>query len=135
VKAFVRGGDLALYTAAVNVDGTGFTGFTPRGGTLFSTPEVVNDGGGVRIVLRGSDNQLWTAKWNTNSTFTGFAALGGTLINDPSIAFDGTTTRVFVVGLGNALWTGTMKSNGSAWSGFSLLGGSITAIPAAASGR
>ena len=134
VKVFVRGNDLGLYTASLNIDGSGYSGYSARGGALWSTPELANDGSGVRIVLRGTDNQLWTAKWNSSGSFTGFTPLGGILVNDPVIVADGLGTRVFVVGLGNGLWTGTMKADGTGWTGFTALGGTITAIPAAAAG-
>jgi subtilisin family serine protease len=134
VRVFVRGGDLALYSASVPANSTSVSGFAMIGGMLSGQPAAVSEGGAVRVFWRGySDNALWTY-WVSGGSSAAPRSLGGLLTDDPGATSDGTTTRVFVVGGGGGLYAGSVPAGNGAFSGFTSLGGVITARPSASAG-
>jgi murein DD-endopeptidase MepM/ murein hydrolase activator NlpD len=137
LHVFVRGGDGALWLIWWN--GVQWLPWQSLGGTLTSAPAAASmDYNTMHVYVRGGDGALWQRWWN-GSVWSDWQYIGGSVAYvEPQLGGPAATSwgpnrlDVFVQCAGNnALWR--LFWNGTQWSGWQGLGGTLNTAPAAAS--
>jgi 6-phosphogluconolactonase (cycloisomerase 2 family) len=135
----VRGTDDGLYYT--HFDGTTWASFIALGGTTAEAPALVTSGGGtLDVVVRGVDNSVAHNHFD-GTTWAGFTALPGAIASAPALVasgrlhmlLDSTTPAALdlvVRGTDDAIYHNHFT--GTAWLGFTALGGATIDVPALA---
>lgn len=89
--------------------------------------------GELDLFVRGTDDQLWTARRAAGGTWSGWQPLGGSLTAAPSATASGGIVHVVVVGGDRQLWHRYSTAPGR-WSNWYPLGGVAASAPAVAFG-
>jgi hypothetical protein len=139
IDTFVRGQDNELWHMYWN--GSAWVGFEKLGGVFTGSPTVCSWGTGrLDVFVRGTNTHLMHKWYNPdNGLWSTWQDLGGVIAAGSSpaaVSWGSNRIDVFVRGQDNELWQ--MSWNGSAWVGFTKLGGVFTESPAVcswASGR
>jgi Repeat of unknown function (DUF346) len=136
LDVFVRGTDNAIWHAWW--DGSTWNYWQSLGPSIVSSPAAVSWGPNrIDLFGVGTDGKLYHQYWNGSTWSAWVSELGApppgiASGSAPAVASWGAShLDVFVRGADNAIWQATW--NGSAWSGWTSLGGTITSSPAAVS--
>ena len=87
------------------------------------------------MVVRGMDNSIWTATFNSSGVFNNdWTKLTGATPSEPALAWNGTTQKMLMVvrGMDNSIWTATFNSSGVFNNDWTKLTGSTSSGPALA---
>ncbi|HET7320393.1 MAG TPA: CAP domain-containing protein, partial [Candidatus Saccharimonadales bacterium] len=127
LDVFIRGSNNHLYQKTWNGS---WSGYTDRGGTIYSDPAAVSWGAGrIDVFAHGASNHLYHI---ANSNWSSWQSLGGTITGGPGVASRAKgMLDVYVRGTNNHLYEKSWK--GSSWTGFIDHGGHLTSDPDAIS--
>ena len=126
---FVRGTNNRLYQKTYS--GSSWGAWTLRGtGTFQGKPSAVSWGlNRIDVVVRGMDNAVWTISYTGTWTGNDFGSLSGRIVGDPAIGSVGSNLLdVIVRGMDDQVWW--LEWSGSAWIGWTPLGGQLNGSPA-----
>lgn len=131
INVFIRSSDNALWTKSW--DGSAWSGWTSLGGSLGGGPDVCAwDANRLDVFARSSSNTLIHRTWTSAGGWSSWQDHGGALTSDPTAASRAANSiNVYIRSTDNAIWTKSW--DGSAWSGWSSLGGGIIGGPDACS--
>jgi len=126
----VRGSTNDVVYNALNFTTSLWSGWLPLSGTTGVTPSLATDSSGtVHLFVVGADGQIydkslsrggvWSASWDSP---------GGTTINPVAVTTQGTNVAIMVSGTNGQILYNTLT--GTAWQGWTSLGGSTSEPPA-----
>ena len=126
----VRGSTNDVVYNALNFTTSLWSGWFPLSGTTGVTPSLAADSSGtVHLFVVGADGQIydkslsrggvWSASWDSP---------GGTTINPVAVTTQGTNVAIMVSGTNGQILYNTLT--GTAWQGWTSLGGSTSEPPA-----
>jgi hypothetical protein len=125
IDVFVRGTDSTLYTKSWN--GSVWSGYTQLGSNIIvgSVSAVSWAANRIDVFVRGTDRNLYTKSWNNGSVWSGYTQVAtGAIVNTPvAVSRASGSLNVFVRGSNAALYT--VGGDGSIWSGYESLNGSL----------
>ncbi len=117
VRADDRSAAVQRFTA-----GAGSTTWESLGGTFTSSVVAATRGSVVHVVGRGTDNAMYTRRWN-GSTWSPWEWLGGSNSTDPVLALFGTKLYLLARHFDGGIWQNVYTGS---WSGWNPLGGWLT---------
>jgi hypothetical protein len=131
VTAFVRGTDDAVWYRTTAPG----TGYTTLGGRILYGPAAVSWGGNrLDVFVIGTDGALYHRAGTAGGIFNDWEYLGGRLTASPAaLSFAPDRLNVYGRGTDGQLWT--MAWTGTAWTGWSPMGGALTSGPGAVADR
>ena len=106
-------------------------------GTIISAPTLVYNQGAnkVQMVVRGSNNTIWTASFSSSGTFNNdWLQIAGAVIAPPALAYNPVSNKVQMVvqGSGNTIWSSSFSSTGTFNNDWVQVPGTIVSPPALA---
>ncbi|MFE9248989.1 glycoside hydrolase family 27 protein [Streptomyces sp. NPDC007088] len=118
-RLFGRGTDGSLLTRSV--DGGAWTSLgTPAGLGVQDDPSAVVDSRGVtRVVVRATDDSLWTRTQGADGHWSPWSSLGGTVSGSPALAVSGDTVKLLARAGDYTVWQRSLTTDGAgqdAWS-------------------
>ena len=89
----------------------------------------------IQMVVRGSNDTIWTATFNSNGTFNGdWTQIPGAIVSPPALAWNPVSNKLQMVvrGSSDTIWTATFNSNGTFNGDWTQIPGAIISPPALA---
>ena len=89
----------------------------------------------IQMVVRGSNNSIWTATFNSDGSFNNdWTQIPGAILSPPAIAWNPVSSRMqmIVQGSGDSIWSSTFNSSGTFNNDWTQIPGAILSPPAIA---